>query len=140
MAIAGTPVVRYTTQQQAGQRLRGIFTPWAVDLDIIAADTTTKTLIALKAGFTIFVTRAVFNITTAAAQTLTLQDSADTPVPIFKTVASATGSQDVEFGDDGTGLTEGKNLDVALSAAGLAGRLHVEGYYRQTSPVIPSGA
>lgn len=138
MAIAASVVNSPVNWNPANHSPRGIHKAWSVDLDIIAADTGSATLVAAKTGFSIYVTNVVFNITTAAAQTLTVQDNTGTPIPIFKTVASATGSQNVTFGDDGTKLAEGKQLDVALSAAGLAGRLHVEGYYKQTATAVPS--
>jgi len=125
---------------QPGPGPRGTYQPFSVDAQMLATDTGTATLAALKTGFTIFVTKIVASITTDAAQTLTFQDNASTPVPIAKTKASpGLGPIVFEFGEDGTGLTEAKQLDMVLSAAGLAGRVHVEGYWKQTAPLVPSG-
>jgi hypothetical protein len=120
---------------------RGTYKPFSVDVTVLAANDGTPTLAALKAGFTIFVTKIIVSVTTDNAATLTFQDSADTPVLIAKTKASpGLGAPMVwEFGEDGTALTEGKNFNMAISAAGLAARVHVEGYWKQTSPVVPSG-
>jgi hypothetical protein len=104
------------------------------DGNVAAADTTTVEAITVKDAYhQIFVTKITVAVITDAAQSLTFQDDAGTPVPIAKTKASpGLGPIVFEFGDLGTPLTVGKNLDMVISGAGLAARVHVEGYQRKT--------
>jgi hypothetical protein len=84
----------------------------------------------------------MFTPTTGVAQTITFQDDAGTPVPIAKTVASPTQGESYifDFGPEGIPLTAGKNLDMVLSAAGLAGSIHIEGYQKLSSVVAATSA
>lgn len=127
------PTILQSATAGKGPR-RASFQPVAADATLIAtSDGTTNELIPGKVGHTLFVTLISIAITTDAAQTLTFQDDADTPIVIAKTKASpGVGPILFEFGEDGTPLTEDKALDLNISAAGLAGRVHVEGYYRRT--------
>jgi hypothetical protein len=133
--MAGPAISNLTSPASRGGTIRGHFEPVVADATVLAAsDGTTNVLIAAKTGFTLFITRILVAITTDAAQTLTFQDSAGTPVVIAKTKSSpGLGPIEFTFGEDGTPLTEAKSLDLNISAAGLAGRVHVEGYYRRTA-------
>jgi hypothetical protein len=95
-----------------------------------------------NANWTIYVQAIMFTPTTGVAQTLTFQDDAGTPVPIAKTVASPTQGESYifDFGPEGVPLTAGKNLDIAISAAGLAGSIHIEGYQKLSSVVAATSA
>jgi hypothetical protein len=89
--------------------------------------------------YTLFVQRIIVNIVTDAAQTLTIRDSNGTPKVLTVLPSSpGVGPQMFDFGDEGFGLTEGKNLDVVLSAAGLAFDLSIECFAKPTSTRIPS--
>jgi hypothetical protein len=105
------------------------------DGSVLAADSATITdAIAVKDAYhQIFITKITVSVTTDAAQSLTFQDDAGTPIVIAKTKATpGLGPIVFEFGDLGTPLTVGKNLDITISGAGLAARVHVEGYQRKT--------
>lgn len=125
----------FVAANQGVRPLRGQFKPFSVDVTLIAtSDGAANVLVAALAAHTIFVTRIDIAVTTDNAATLTFQDSASTPIVIAKTKASpGLGPINFVFGEDGTALTEAKSLDLNISAAGLAGRIHVEGYIRATS-------
>ena len=108
-----------------------------VNLAVLAATTATATsLITARTGFTVYIQKIVISVTTTAAQTTILADSAGTPVVIAGLAASpALGPYTWDFGPEGTPLTESTGLTYTLSAAGLAYRLHIQAYYRQTSPL-----
>jgi hypothetical protein len=40
-----------------------------------------------------------------------------------------------DFGPHGTPLTKGEELDIIFSAAGIAGRIHIEAYEKLVGPV-----
>ncbi|MGE3341488.1 MAG: hypothetical protein AB7J46_06365 [Candidatus Altimarinota bacterium] len=106
---------------------------FATQLDFTTATETTELVAARSASWTIYVQRIIVWIKTDAAQSLTFQDDAGTPVVIAKVPASpgADTRRDFDFGPRGVALTEGKNLDAAFSAAGLAGHLEVIGYHKE---------
>lgn len=100
---------------------------------------TPRVLAAGRAGYTIFVQRVNVNVITDNAATLTVQDDG-TPVVVAKTKASpGIGPIPFEFGEEGRALTEGKDLELANSAAGLAADVHWEGYMKATGVMVPSG-
>lgn len=112
---------------------------WASDTTVLAASDPSATLAALRDGYTIYVTVISVAITLDAAQTLTFQDSANTPIVIAKVKSSpGIGPIYFEFGEDGTPLTESKAFALLASAAGLAARVHAEGYYKPTATRVPS--
>lgn len=115
------------------------------DLDIVAATdysagNGTSILAVKNANYTLFIQRITFAPTTYAAKTWTLQDNAGTPVPIgiisVPAAAPTTGGETdtfvFDFGGLGTALTEGVDLLLKMSAAGAAGRIHIEAYQKQT--------
>lgn len=104
---------------------------------------TAHTIITPKStSYTIFVQKITVNITTYAAKTWTFQDSTGTPVPIALASIGAAGSTTpgdsefvFDFGPKGIALTEGKTLDIKMSASGAAGAIHVEAYEKLTAVV-----
>lgn len=109
---------------------------------VVATDTSTEhadIITPKSANHTIYIQRITFAPTTYAAQTLTFQDDAGTPVKIghmsIPAAAPTTGicQYVIDYGPEGTPLTTGKNLDVIFSAAGPAGRLVVEAYEKGPS-------
>ena len=121
-----------------------------VDRTVLAATdyTTANQLIAARdANHTIFVQKIVVSITTYAAKTWTFQDDESTAVLIaFLSVKSAataevseSGTVTWDFGPYGTPLTEGADLDIIMSATGVAGRIHIEAYHKPTAASIDSG-
>jgi hypothetical protein len=89
--------------------------------------------IAAKVGKTIYIQKIQVNVTTDNAATQSFQDSAGTPIVAAKTKASpGIGPIEFDFGAEGFALTEGKSLDHAMSAAGLAGSITIQAYRKQT--------
>jgi hypothetical protein len=104
---------------------------------VLATDTSTELadfITPRSAEHTIYIQRISFAPTTYATQNFLFRDGAGTPVPIGQiTVPGAaltTGVNQwvIDYGPEGTPLTKGEELDVIVSAAGLAGRLVVEAY------------
>lgn len=83
---------------------------------------------------TLFLQKITVNIKTSAAQTISFQDDAGTPVVALFIEASAAAGviREVDFGAEGFALTEGKNLDIS-GVAGPAYSYSVEGYAKQTA-------
>jgi hypothetical protein len=83
----------------------------------------------------IFVQRVILSVTTDAAQSLTFQDDANTPVVFAKSPASPGLGVEVvaDFGPKGFQLTEGKNLDIVISGAGLGAQVSIEAYQKVTA-------
>ena len=93
---------------------------------------------AKSANHRVYVQKLTISITTYSAKTWTFQDSAGTPVPIAHismpaaavVLPSESGTITFDFGPTGVALTLGKNFNMTMSAAGLAGVVHVEGYQK----------
>ncbi len=135
---APVPVFNTEACNTAARTLRAIHQPFASDTTILAASDGTPVVALAKTGYTIYVIRIAIAITTDAAQTLIFKDSAGTPVVIAALKASpGIGPYLFDFGEMGTPLTESTRLDLAISAAGLAARVHVEGYYKRTTVGAP---
>lgn len=104
----------------------------------VAAATGDTTLVTVRnANTTIYVQQVIVYITTDAAQSMSFEDTADTPVVVCK-VTTSPGVDTrwaFDFGPDGRPLTEGKNFNLNVSAAGLAGHVEWYGYSKLTSPV-----
>jgi hypothetical protein len=121
------------------------FTRKNVDRSILAADTSAAhadIIVPKTANHRIYIQKITFSPTTYAAQTITFRDGAGAPVPIgFMSVpatAPTTGGDCqyvLDYGPTGTPLTVGEELDVILSAAGIAGRLHIEAYEKLELPI-----
>lgn len=93
------------------------------------------TLIAAKANHTTYVQRIIVYITTDAAQSWSFEDDNGTPKKIAE-VTTSPGDEtrwDFDFGDIGVPLTEAKDLELNVSAAGLAGHGEVYAYYKLTA-------
>jgi hypothetical protein len=103
---------------------------------LLAADdlsATARTLVALRAGYTIFIQKITVSVVVDNAATQSFQDNASTPRVIGKTKASpGLGPITFDFGDEGAGLTEGKQFDLKSSAAGLAAEIVWTGYMKPT--------
>lgn len=82
---------------------------------------------------TLMIQRIAVNITTVGAQSITLEDTAGTPVVIgFIPASQAAGSAIVfDYGPAGIALTQGKNLSIVGTAA-PAYSWAVEAYPLQT--------
>lgn len=102
---------------------------------IAAADTSITDLIAVKnASYSIFVQKVTMTVSTDAAQSATLRDDASTPIVIAELPASpGEGRFEWDFGPVGVQLTEGKNLDLALSGAGLVMAVTINAYQKPTA-------
>lgn len=104
---------------------------------VAAADSATMSgvITAKSTRHSIFVQRVILSVITDAAQSLIFQDSANTPIIVAKSAASPGLGVEVvaDFGPEGYQLTEGKNLDIAISSAGLAAKVSIEAYQRVTA-------
>ena len=123
---------------------RAMFKDASTVRTLLAADTSTEhanVITPKSASYSIFVQRIIFNCTTDAAQTLTFQDDAGTPIVIGKSASSpGLGIEIVgDYGPLGKQLTENTNLDIIISAAGLAGQINIEAYQRLTA-VVAAGS
>lgn len=119
-----------------------------LDRQILAADDTTalnNILTPKSANHQLFIQKLVFYETTESnGKSLTFQDDASTAVVLGKyfSVTAAAGipkSLELDFGPAGYALTAGKNLDVVVSAAGIAGALHIEAYEKIVTGAINTG-
>ena len=113
-----------------------------VDRTVLAAHTSTDhadVITPRDANHTIYIQKITVSITTHAAQTISFQDGAGTPVVIAAHTDAAAGLSVIEwdFGPTGTPLTAGEELDIILSAAGIAARVHIEAYERRTAVSTP---
>ncbi len=124
------------------------YTNKSIDRQIVAADDTTalNNLIAVKsANHQLFIQKIAFYETTESnGKSLTFQDDASTQVVLGKYLSVTAGAGIpkallVDFGPQGYALSAGKNLDVVVSAAGIAGALHIEAYERIVSGAIHTG-
>lgn len=99
---------------------------------VLASGAGAAAVVALKAGWTIFVQKITIVITTVAAQTITVRDNAGTPVNILLLPVSQATPVTVDYGARGFGLTVSKQLDIA-GTAGPAYAYVIEGYMQQTN-------
>lgn len=101
-----------------------------------AATDGNTTLVTGKANYTLYVQRIVVMIKTSAAQTITFEDSANTPIYVAQIAASpgANTRFDFDFGPEGKALTSGKNLAMDMTA-GNAGHVEVLAYLKPDSAV-----
>ena len=101
------------------------------DFAAAAGDTT---IITGKANYTLYIQRVIVTIKTSAAQTLTFQDSAVTPIYVAKIPASpgADTRWDFDFGPEGKALSTAKNFVVAMTA-GNAGHWEILAYLKPDS-------
>ena len=89
---------------------------------------------ARNASYTIYIQAIHVYITTDAAQSWSFEDDATTPLQIFRVPTSpGVGNHSIDFGPEGIPLTEGKDFELDVSAAGLAGNIRWEGYSKLTA-------
>lgn len=107
------------------------------DFDLVAgnAGPINDLLTPSAATKTLYIVRIVVAVITYSAKTITFLDDASSAKTIgFLSIPAASGTTPnentymISFGEKGTPLTLGKNLDVNLSGAGVAARIHVEAY------------
>ena len=97
---------------------------------VSAAGTTENILAVRNASYRIFVQSVQVTPTTDAAETITFQDDAGTPVPVAVYDGAAAPVNLIpylaDFGPEGVPLTTGLNLDMVVGAGGaLRARVHV---------------
>lgn len=116
----------------------------SMDLTVLAATDDTTLITPKSANHQIWVQRIVVTISTYSAKTWLFKDSAGTPVELdlisIPAAAVALASESnafavLDYGPKGTPLTLGKNLLLDVSAAGAAGRVHVDAYEKLVGPV-----
>lgn len=121
--------------------LRRFFKSVSTTKNMVAgADPSLAPACAGKAGHTLYIQRIAVHLVTTAAQSLTFQDTAGTPIVIAKFPNSSVVGPVIELleSEEGIPLTEGKSLDMVASAAGLAGSVWIEGYLKQTGTISES--
>lgn len=107
----------------------------STELTRTAAEGDATLITVTSTSHTIFVQRIIAYITTDAAQSWAFEDDNTTPKKIAE-VPTSPGDEtrwDFDFGEEGVPLTEGKDLELNVSAAGLAGHVKVYAYQRITS-------
>lgn len=116
----------YTAYQRGGRGFNNT-------TEFTTTDTTLTLTSAKSASYTIFIQRIRVSIKTDAAETITFEDSAATPVFVQKTDSRPGANTHYfwDFGPKGKSLTAGKNLVATFSAAGLAGHIEWEGYQKK---------
>lgn len=120
------------------RRLQDFYGPAIADVTLVAATQNYNGAIAAKTNYTVYVQRITVLLTTHVdGLSLTFQDTAGTPVPMGLLVDHVVANVSqaplaVDFGPAGTPLTQGTGLDIRGSAAGLAGRVHIEAYRKLT--------
>ena len=89
-------------------------------------------LVPISAAWQLFITKITLSITTHFAATVTFDDDgAGPPIAAHTDAAAGAGILSVvhwDFTDKGRPLTQGANLDISQSAAGIVGVVHIEGY------------
>jgi hypothetical protein len=93
----------------------------------------------LGTGWTLFIQRIIVWVSTDAAQSMSFEDDNGTPRQIAEVTTSPGDSTrwDFDYGDRGVPLTEAKDFELNVSAAGLAGMIVWEGYARRTAAGAP---
>lgn len=116
---------------------RRVYQDVSTELAVAATDDD-QTLITVKnANYTIFVQRIIAYITTSGAFSWSFEDS-NSPAKKIAGVTNPPGVDTMwtfDYGEEGLPLTQGKNLLLNVSAAGLAGQIKVYAYQRQTAVV-----
>lgn len=103
-------------------------------VQLAAADGDTVLVTNPNANYSIFIQKIIVNVTTDAAQSASFEDTATTPIKIANLVSNpGLGAQEFDFGPQGRKLTEGKNFNLNVSAAGLAMGINWFGYMRPTA-------
>jgi hypothetical protein len=106
------------------------------DVNLATGDTNKADVIAVKsANHQLWIQKIVYNPITVAAQAVTFQDDAGTPVKIGTIPASQSTPLTLDFGPKGVALTAGKNLDIS-NTAGPAAQIHIEAYEKIVSGTI----
>lgn len=123
---------------------RNYFRDKAIDGVIAPADSGTinNVITPRNVRWTVFIQRILLSVTTDAAQTLTFQDDNGTPKVVAKSPASPGLGIEVvaDFGPEGIALTEGTNLDIVISGAGLGCIYSIEAYEKLTGVSTPENA
>ena len=105
-------------------------------LDFDTSQTTVTLQTAKTTAYRIFITDIIVWIKTDAAQSITFQDTAATPLVLGKVPVSPgiDSRWEFPFTDRGYPLTLGKDLTATFSGAGLAGSITWTGY--QTNKAV----
>ena len=122
----------WRSQGDGARFLRDIYGAISQSVRFITSYTGTDPLIASPgAKYTIFIQKILFLCTTDAAQNITIRDNASTPiVATYIATSPGLGLKTYDFGAEGMPMTQGKDIDIAVSGAGLAGWISVEAYAR----------
>ena len=115
----------------------GHYTRWYTNIsgDLTVPSSTADTiLVADKANWTLYLQKAHVQITGASAgQRWQLTDTDGTELTGPFPTDTDGSHYEADFGPKGIALTQGKGLNLDVSAAGAAGRVSWEGYQRLTA-------
>ena len=106
------------------------------DSTTLAAAGGDATLVTVRDAYhTIYIQRIVVYVDTDAAQSMAFEDNNGTPKKIAEVTTSPGDETRWEFwyGERGIPLTEGKNFELNVSAAGLGADIIWEGYSKLTA-------
>lgn len=121
----------------AARRARTFYQDISGNLTLTAATDDTVLVTAKNTNYTLFIQRVIFTVTTDAAQSISFEDTAGSPVRVCK-VPTSPGVDtrwEFDFGAAGYPLTSGKNFNMNVSAVGLAGHLEWYGYQKLNNGV-----
>lgn len=112
------------------------YTDKSLKLTVLATDATAQLANVINpksSKHTVFIQKIYISVTTDAAQSLTFQDGAGTPIVVGVSKASpGLGIHVVaDHGAEGKALTEGEELDITATA-GIAGQVMIEAYEKLT--------
>ena len=117
------------------EQRRRVFRDMTKTVILTAADGDQDAFLAKRANHRIWIQRIIGYITTDAAQSIAFQDDAGTPL-VVATITTSPGDEtrwDLYFGPVGIPLGENQDLDINVSAAGLAGNIAVYAYQAPSS-------
>jgi hypothetical protein len=105
------------------------------DVDLATGDGGKANVITCRsANHQLFIQKISYLPITSAAQAITFQDTANTPVKIGVVPASQTSPIILDYGPAGRALTAGKNFSLA-NTAGPAAAVHIEAYEKLTANI-----
>lgn len=120
------------------------YSRFSVELHLDGAAVAATQLVAVKsAKHKIYVTKVIEHVITHVdGKAFTLQSSNGTPVKLFERIDDAEGAgefdtTEADFGDIGTSVATGEDLNYVANAAGSGSvaRITVQGYQKLVGPV-----
>ena len=126
----------------SAEQRRRVYKDVSRSIVMVAADGDQDAFLAKRANHRIWIQRIIGYVTTDAAQSIAFQDDAGTPL-VVATITTSPGDEtrwDFDYGDVGFPLGENQDLDINVSAAGLAGNITVIAYQAPSAVYSTSAA